>query len=66
MSDLIITKMEEKNKNVKLLTEQEKDLQFENHVKEVLSTFKGFPFSYVILVLKTAITKAQSSAIIPD
>ena len=66
MSDSIISKMEQKNKEVKLLTEEEKDQQFAKHVKDVLSVMKGFPLFYVIMVLKTAITKAESSAIIPD
>ncbi len=66
MSDSIISKMEQKSKEVKLLTEEEKDQQFDKHVKEVLAVFKGLPFSYVVMVLKTAIIKAQSSAIIPD
>ena len=66
MSDSIISKMEQKNKEVKLLTEEEKVQQFEKHVKDVLSVMKGLPFSYVIMVFKTAITKAESSAIIPD
>ncbi|KQB43191.1 hypothetical protein RCH33_715 [Flavobacterium daejeonense] len=66
MSDSIITNMEEKNKDVKLLTEKEKDEQFEKHVKDVVSVMKGFPLSYTIMVLKTAVTKAQSLAVIPD
>ncbi len=48
------------------LTEKEKQEQFDKHVKDVLSTMKGLPFDYVIMVFKTAITKAQSLAIIPD
>ncbi|MDI5886242.1 hypothetical protein [Flavobacterium yafengii] len=69
MSDSIISKVEQKIKEkqeLKLLTEKEKDEQFEKHVKDVLGTMKGLPFSYAIMVFKTAVTKAQSLAVIPD
>jgi hypothetical protein len=66
MSDSTISKMEQKIKETKILSEEEKDQQFEEHIKDVLFVMKGLSLSYTVMVLKTAIIKANSSAIIPD
>ena len=66
MSDSIISKMEQKNKEVKLLTEKEKNEQFEKHINDVVDVLKGLPLSYAIMVLESCIVKAKCKAIIPD